>query len=73
MENKKVKEGKYTQEQAQAILGLCYLAEIPEMGWVTRNGQHYGYFVVPGPWQSWEQVGTTRVWMTPAGLYVEAA
>lgn len=72
MENKKIKEGKYTLEQAQQILGACYLAEVPEMGWETKTTLNYGSFVAKGFWRFPKQIGTTKVWMTPAGLYVEA-
>ena len=73
MEYKKFKEGKYTLAAAQAILGMCYLAEIPHLVKVRHEGRQYpGMGFDPTPWYETKADGEILVWTTPAGMYLEA-
>lgn len=70
---KKIKEGTFSLEEAQRILGLCYLAEVPKYKEVTRQGRSWGSMGYdPTSWTEKVQDGVLSVWMAPSGLYVEA-
>ena len=75
-ETKKAKDGKYSKAEAEAIIGLCYLAEATEEYSVSVYGRQrwpgYGEYGEPCLHDERRQ-RKIRAWVNPAGLYVEAA